>query len=490
MITYDETYVNKICDEAIEKIQEFLQNKDFGNAEILIDQYLRVKDDWKARQIATMIKMHLRKFAEAKKLCLHNIKEHGLAEDYNNLGLIARAQNNKRLAYKYAKKAYEIKKDNPAIIGNFAIISQITQRHKQALRLINEAIELDPKNWMYAFNKAAMVSETGKVRLAKKEFEKTLSLNPLEPTVNMDYFYCLMNLRMYKKAWHHYEFRYNKIGQLKKYIAKLDRPVLQIKKDLYEEKICIIPEQGMGDNLMFLRFVKEFQKKAPNSYYLCPEPLVKFVDEVDIKKCSDMPEDTEFLISIMSLPYHLSISEIPSFVLNKKHEPKKTEKIKIGICWAGSPYHPMDITRSANFLAFKPFLDDPDFEIYSFQKDRRPRCYVNEKGLFDYSKGFENYPHIIDLSDELTDAMRTAECMDKIDVFVSVDTFPIHIAGSVGVPSYVLVSEYPDWRWGKKLSKSDWYQSVEIVRKSRRKSFEKIIFDLHKKIRNEHFVRS
>ena len=488
---HDEQYTQQVCEEAIAKIQELLKKQDYGTAEVIMDQYLKVKpDDWKAQQISSMIKLHLKKFAEAKKLCKDNIKKHNLAEDYNNLGLVERAQNNKRNAYKYAKKAYELKKDNSAIVGNFAIISQIMQKGRQALRLINEATSLDPNNWMLAFNKAAMLAETGKIRLAEKQFEKALELNPIEPNIQIDYFYCLMNLRKYKKAWPHYECRYQKIGQLQKLIKKLDRPVLQIKKKFYSEKICIIPEQGMGDNLMFLRFVEEFQKIAPNSYYHCPEPLLQFAQKLNIKLDKDFQEDSEYVVSIMSLPYHLGTKHIPQINYPIKHNSSVSKKIKIGICWAGSPLHPMDKTRSTALKDFDPFLSDDNFEIYSFQKDRRPRCYTGCKGLFDYSEGFENYKSIIDMSEKLIDASSTAEAMNEIDIFISVDTFPVHIAGSVGVPTYVLVSEYPDWRWGKKLPKSDWYDSVTIVRKSQRKSFAKVIKSLHKKIRNEFLIRS
>ena len=68
------------------------------------------------------------KFKEAKNHCLHNIKNYNFAEDFNNLSLIEKALKNKRLSYKYAKKAYNLKSNSHAIVANYAVACKMKNK--------------------------------------------------------------------------------------------------------------------------------------------------------------------------------------------------------------------------------------------------------------------------------------------------------------------------------------------------------------------------
>ncbi len=479
-----ESELDSACKMAMQAIKKCIMNKDFQNAEKLVNQYLLVRNDSESRQYAAMIKMNLGKYQEAKELCVQNIKINKNAEDYTNIALIEKALHNFESAYGYAKYAYELKPTSAAIAANFAIVSKVLGKNRQAKNLIDRAVELDPRNWMYIFNKASLFSDEGNLSKAKEFYDIALQLNPLEVNVNIDYFYCLAKMKLYKKAWPFYEYRYFKIKSLQKLIKELNRPVLQIKQDTYSQNICIIPEQGMGDNLMFLRFITEFQKIAPNSYYLCPPSLTKIVDQMNINYKDDFDESSTHVVGIMSLPYHLNIEKIPEQKVLINSKSNSNRKIKIGVCWAGSPNHPMDKDRSTYLSYFEPFLKDESFQIYSFQKETRARKYAASKKIYDYAKGMETY-QIINLSEQLADGYETASLISNMDIFISVDSYPIHLAGIVDVPAYVLVGNQPDWRWGLEGSKSDWYNNITIVRKHKRESYKKTILSLYKKIKDE-----
>lgn len=476
--------VEQACVLAMQAIKKCISLRDFVNAEKLIDQYLKVKRDSNSRQFASMIKMNLGKYEEARSFCVENLSFEKNAEDYTNLALIERSLYNLDGAYQYANLAYNIKPESAAIVANYAIICHAYNKNKQALNLINEAISLEPKSWMYYFNKASILCAVNKHQLALSYYEIALKINPFEINTNLDYFYCLTKCKMYDKAWVYYEYRYSKIKSLHKLIKDLNKPILQIKHKIYDQHICIIPEQGMGDNLMFLRFVSEFQKIAPNSYYLCPRGLIEVCESLGIKCSIEFNESTEYLISIMSLPYHLNVSEIPMqnylFPKNKIYN----KKINIGICWAGSPLHPMDKLRSTYLKYFAPFMEDSQFQVYSFQKEKSCRKYSSSKKVFDYAKGFSKY-NIIDLSDKLTSAYETAKIIAQMDFFITVDTFPAHISGLTETKTYVLVGEQSDWRWGTQEKQSDWYGNIFIVRKKRNQSYKKLISSLYKNIKGE-----
>jgi ADP-heptose:LPS heptosyltransferase len=84
----------------------------------------------------------------------------------------------------------------------------------------------------------------------------------------------------------------------------------------------------------------------------------------------------------------------------------------------------------------------------------------------------------------MTSLEETIHLFDEIDLLVSVDTSVVHLAGSAGVPTYLLVDEMCDWRWGSNESVSDWYPSVQIFRKTNGQSYKDLISEVYKKIRS------
>jgi hypothetical protein len=146
----------------------------------------------------------------------------------------------------------------------------------------------------------------------------------------------------------------------------------------------------------------------------------------------------------------------------------------------------MDYQRSTYLNWYRDFLNDSSLELFSFMKDRRDRKYkFKEAKTINYSKGFQKYK-IKDFSEQLHSALDTATLLNQIDVLVTVDTFTAHIAGSMGVPTYLIVSNLPDWRWGKTEAESDWYPSIKIFRKSAKRSFKSVIKNVYKKIKGDY----
>ncbi len=474
---------------AHEKSKDYIKQQNYRDAEILVEQALKVKKDFRLQQYLVIIKMYLRKYEEAMILCKENIKKHKLAEDYNNLSLILRARNDYKNALKFGQKAVQKRPDSSPILANYAITAAACDKLDLALEYASKSIDIDPKNAMMYANKGSMYAQMNNMLEAKKYYETSISFNPTEPQVYIDYFYCLASLKQYWKAWPFYEMRYERIIELKQNIIKLKKPLLKFKKPFYEEKICILPEQGLGDTLMALRFVKAFQAIAPNSYFYSSEPLFTFAKQLGLRVKSNFDKKSSHVVGIMSLPFHLGMKEIPLPASPISHNAKKSDILRVGLCWAGSPYHPLDSQRSTYLKWYKKFIDDKNMQLFSFMKDRRIRMYANSDNKINYSEGFEN-SNIIDLSADMKDALSTAKLFDNIDIMVTVDTFVGHLAGSCGVPTFIIIGDKPDWRWGRHGELSEWYPTVSLVRKQAGESIQKTINRTYKKIKDGEFPPS
>jgi ADP-heptose:LPS heptosyltransferase len=61
----------------------------------------------------------------------------------------------------------------------------------------------------------------------------------------------------------------------------------------------------------------------------------------------------------------------------------------------------------------------------------------------------------------------TAAAMAALDLIVTVDTAPAHLAGALGKPVWILHHAVPEWRWLVGRSDSPWYPSARLYRQTR-----------------------
>ena len=77
-------------------------------------------------------------------------------------------------------------------------------------------------------------------------------------------------------------------------------------------------------------------------------------------------------------------------------------------------------------------------------------------------------PGAVSLAPEHTgarDFQDTADLIAGLDLVISVDTAVAHLAGSLGVPTWILLpSTGVDWRWLRGRKDSPWYPSARLFR--------------------------
>lgn len=472
--------------ESKDKIIELLHSQQYHHAHLIAKQALKLFDSVELKQLLGLTYFSLRMYEECKNILYETVRIKPNSQDYNNLSLCERFLGNYKKSYQLGKKAISINQKNPTFLANFATTAKLAGKHKEALFYIDEAIKLDPKCSSFHFTKGSFYFASGQLYDAEQAYKSGLRLPPINEKYCVELFYALSSQKKYQESWKFYEFRYNTMRHVSQLSAKHNLPILLEKKSFYDDKIAIVFEQGLGDNLMYLRFLPIFQEMAPNSYLLLNnDNLNPFFEKTKINFKNEITSDTKSMICMMSLPYHLGIEKIPLPLTCKKHNPVKNEKLTVGLVWAGSAYHPMDLERSTFLKDYEIFLHDDQMQVVSFMKDKRKRKSKKIDCEIDYSEGFEKY-NIIDLSDKLSNCYETAVLFDQIDVLVCVDTFTAHIAGTCGVPTYLIVSDMPDWRWGRKQKFSDWYPTIKIFRKTKKKSFQDVILQVYKEIKGRH----
>ena len=122
--------------------------------------------------------------------------------------------------------------------------------------------------------------------------------------------------------------------------------------------------------------------------------------------------------------------------------------------WAGNPKHLNDRNRSLPLALLAPLLTRPGRRWVSLQVGARSAD-IAAAGLVD---------RLEDLSPGLVDFAATAAALARLELLITVDTAVAHLAGTLGVPTWLLLPHAPDWRWGTTGEATPWYASVRLWR--------------------------
>jgi ADP-heptose:LPS heptosyltransferase len=142
---------------------------------------------------------------------------------------------------------------------------------------------------------------------------------------------------------------------------------------------------------------------------------------------------------------------VPGQVLSEE------KKLKVGLVWAGNPKHMDDRNRSIPLEKFGFILDTKGVRFFSLQ--------VGEQTEEIRRLGYQD--QLEDLTGTLTPFSATAAIMAHLDLIISVDTAPAHLAGAMGRAVWTLVTFAPDWRWMLDRSDSPWYPTMKIFRQKK-----------------------
>ena len=150
------------------------------------------------------------------------------------------------------------------------------------------------------------------------------------------------------------------------------------------------------------------------------------------------------------------------------------DKLKVGLCWKAKGMGLRDAvyrTIDAPYY-FKPLFDLPDIQFYSFQ-------------MGDIFGMLEKYPQITDLTHEFKDFAATAAALSNLDILITVDTALAHLAGGLGIKTYLLLCHAPDWRWFDNDKKTEWYPSFTIIKQHDRRTWQDVADKLEEYMKKE-----
>ncbi len=280
----------------------------------------------------------------------------------------------------------------------------------------------------------------------------------------------LLTLGDYRRGWPLLEFRWLHPALVGKR-AYYGRPPW-IGQDLRGRTVLVQVEQGIGDVIMFVRYLP-WLKRLGARVLLVPRVdmatvarRLPGVDQV-LDDGAPLPE-FDFVVHLMSLPrvFGTTIDTVPDEVPYLAPDASRVARLapslgddgppRIGIVWAGRPTQSHNALRSIPLPMLRPLLMTPGCRFYSLQKGPA------EAELAALPAGTP----IVPLGGEFEDLDDLVAAISRMDLVISVCTGPAHLAGAMGKPVWTMIAEPPDLRWLTTREDSPWYPTMRLFRQS------------------------
>jgi hypothetical protein len=141
----------------------------------------------------------------------------------------------------------------------------------------------------------------------------------------------------------------------------------------------------------------------------------------------------------------------------------------VGIAWQGNPAQAKDRVRSFRLAQLADVARLDGVQLYSLQMGA---------GRGQLAESSPPLP-IIDLGDRLGDFDNTAAIVRNLDLVITCDSAPAHLAGGLGAKVWVALPFAPDWRWLIKRNDSPWYPTMRLFRQPRAGDWDTVFRDIH-----------
>lgn len=354
---------------------------------------------------------------------------------------------------------------------------------ENALACFGQSMILEPESAAAFNNYGNTLREMGHPSRAIPFLQHACILDPGMSTAQFNLSVAMLLAGDLRGGMKQYEHRWS-FEHLQGLLPTFEQPMWR-GEDLTNKNILILFEQGHGDALQFIRFVTTLKKFNPKKIFVYAGPdMVELIQGsesmygIEVACYQDNLPSFDTWSMLMSLPIGLNLDystlnsplqyiNAPNRTINEWKErlgPKTQQRIGIG--WSGRRDTWINRHKAVPFDYIVNLIQrNPDKQWINLQADA-----TNEEDSILSSLGVKQYPNTIkDWSD-------TAGLVHNLDLVIGVDTSVSHLAGAMGRPVWIMLSQYAlDWRWLLDRGDSPWYPSAKLFRQPVRGDWASVI---------------
>lgn len=362
-----------------------------------------------------------------------------------------------------------------------------TGRYHDCIACCQLGLDGSPDDSRLHFNMAISLEQVARYEEALQHYAIVLKSNPEHIGTHNNLGLLMLRLKQFEAGWKHYEWRWLASQQNER--QQFNVPLWQ-GEPLEGKSLLIWAEQGIGDHVMFASMLPDLLERAGQLHFETYDrldpllrrslPTLNLIrrEQTDSVAAEDR---TVFRQSWPQSDYQIPMGSLGLWLrpdLNSFSGPagylrsdpvatnsKREEycrlfpgKKLIGLSWRGGTNVSNDMQSrriAMGELASLAALEDVQFINLQYGDTSAERAELDALGL---------HLHHDASIDPLKDMDAQACQLAALDVVLSIDNTTVHLAGALGVPTYVLLQLNPNWRWGLEDGPSYWYPSVSLIR--------------------------
>ena len=351
-------------------------------------------------------------------------------------------------------------------------IAQLEKKYfEAAINSFDQAVNLNG-DFAEAFNNRGLAQvEQKNFDEAINSFDQAIKLRPDYPDALWNKGLVLLKLGNFEGGWPLYESRLIGSPSFPPVRPEIKNILINV-NELANKSVLLLSEQGVGDTILFYRYVKKISNLNTRVTVAVQNNLVDLLAQSkplwNVVNISGALPACDYSYSLLSLPFLLREKFIdihaenpyvfsdPMKVSEWKSRLGPKQKPRIGLAWSGNILFKGNAKRSIPLLQVISFLPS-DLQYVSLQK---------ELSHFDL-KVLERNAFISNYAGSLIDFNETAALIDCLDLVITVDTSIAHLAGAMGKRAWLLLSDNADWRWLINTESSPWYPTIKIFRQDK-----------------------
>ena len=229
---------------------------------------------------------------------------------------------------------------------------------------------------------------------------------------------------------------------------------------LRQKRVLIRCYHGLGDTIQFIRYAPLVKARAARVIVWAQPALIPLLGSVrgidELLPLHDGAPGVAYDVDVevMELPHVFRTSfatipaQVPYLFPGRQVQCPKGYLLAVGIAWRAGDW---DDRRSIPFQQLSSLARIPGIALHILQRG---------SGLEER----ENGVGVISGSESI---LELARIMQTLDLIVSVDSMPSHLAGALGLPVWNLLHADADWRWMQGRSDSPWYPTMRLFRQER-----------------------
>ena len=385
---------------------------------------------------------------------------------HNNLAETQRVLGQDEAAVASYRRAAALAPNEAVIHYNLGTLLHALHREDEAVHSMQRAVAIRPTMIEARSEMCPALCALGRYPEALEQYRAALAQQPDNWNARYLESLALIALGDWATGWDLHEARWcSELGATGRRLFA--QPYWLGEPDLAGRTILLHAEQGYGDTLQFVRYAPLVAARGGRVLLEVQPGLAPLLAGMPgvagaVTRGDALPA-FDLHTSLMSLPraFRTTLETVPADVPYLAPPPAqiaswrerlgRSRALRIGIAWSGTP---SPWNRAIPLQLLLPLAQRTSCELHVLQTEIWSADRTTLAAL----------PQVRDHSDALADFADSAALVSLMDLVVSIDTAAAHLAGALGVPTWLLLPVGPDYRWMLGRADSPWYPTMRLFR--------------------------